>query len=376
MIDIDNWMRELEEEEDIEIKNNEEYQTKLFEEYVLRGSDHQEERRKLNERYLSGEELMGEHGLRKELAAFDMSYFGRAYLPHYFIRKSPHFHEELDEIWSRGVMKGRNPLKEAKVISRLKGSRQVVAAPRGHAKSTNFTFKDSLHAILYAYKHYILILSDSSEQAEGFLDDIKTELEDNANIIMDFGSLKGDKAWRTGVILTKTDIKAEAIGSGKKVRGRRHRNWRPDLIVLDDIENDENVNTPEQNRRLKRDCKKGFYKFGVEVVQFQYFFKEVMAAKSAEEGEYIPIEEIQSTVNKVLRIESLQPVIKNKYLKFNREHKTLLKQLQEFPMGKNDDAPDGLQMAVQLAQTVKAVASKANYKTVLRRRFRMGKGAY
>ena len=58
---------------------------------------------------------------------------------------------------------------------------------------------------------------------------------------------------------------------------------------------------------------------------------------------YIPIEEIQSTVNKVLRIESLQPVIKNKYLKFNREHKTLLKQLQEFPMGKNDDAPDGLQ---------------------------------
>lgn len=60
MIDIDNWMRELEEEEDLEIKNNEEYQHKLFKEYVLRGSDHQEERKKLNERYLSGEELMGE----------------------------------------------------------------------------------------------------------------------------------------------------------------------------------------------------------------------------------------------------------------------------------------------------------------------------
>jgi len=270
MIDIDNWMRELEEEEDIDIKNNEEYQTKLFEEYVLRGSDHHEERKKLNERYLSGEELMGEHGLRKELAAFDMSYFGRAYLPHYFIRKSPHFHEELDEIWSRGVMKGRNPLKEAKVISRLKGSRQVVAAPRGHAKSTNFTFKDSLHAILYAYKHYILILSDSSEQAEGFLDDIKTELEDNANIIMDFGSLKGDKAWRTGVILTKTDIKAEAIGSGKKVRGRRHRNWRPDLIVLDDIENDENVNTPEQRRKLKNWFDKAVSKAGDTYTDIMY----------------------------------------------------------------------------------------------------------
>ncbi len=200
---------------------------------------------------------MGEYGIRKELAAFDLSYFGRAYLPHYFIRKSPHFHEELDGIWSQGVMKGRDPLKEAKTISRMKGSRHVVAAPRGHAKSTNFTFKDDLHAILYGYKHYILILSDSSDQAEGFLDDIKTELEDNGNIIMDFGHLKGDKAWRSGVILTSTDIKAEAIGSGKKIRGRRHRNWRPDLIVLDDIENDENVNTPDQRRKLKSWFDKG-----------------------------------------------------------------------------------------------------------------------
>lgn len=586
MIDIDSWLKEL--DEDTEYKNNANYQHQLFGEYVLRGSDHQEERRGLYERYRSGGELFGENGLRRELAAFDMAYFGRAYLSHYFSRKSPQFHEELDGIWSNGVMKGRNPFKEAKAISRLKGSRQVVAAPRGHAKSTNLTFKDDLHAILYGYKHYILILSDSTDQAEGFLEDIKTELEDNANIIQDFGQLKGDKVWRTGSILTSTDIKVEAIGSGKKVRGRRHRNWRPDLIVLDDIENDENVNTSDQrkklknwfdkavskagdtytdivyigtilhydsllssvlnnprykarkyraviseavyaelweeweriytnlfnenheedarkfyefheeemllgtevlweeklsyydlmeirvsegeasfnselqndpidpenatfnpewfdyyepelmdwkdkdfifigandpslgknkrsdtssiinlalslstgymyvvdgsvekrkpdviitdviemSKRLKRDYHKGFYRFGVETVQFQYFFKDVMAKKSMEEGEYIPIEEIQSTVNKQLRIESLQPVIKNKYLKFNKEHKTLLKQLQEFPMGKNDDAPDGLQMAVALAQSVKAVTSKTDYKTALRRRFRWSRGAY
>lgn len=116
---------------------------------------------------------------------------------------------------------------------------------------------------------------------------------------------------------------------------------KPDIIIEDVF---------EINRRLKRDYSKGFYKFGVETVQFQYFFKDVMAQRSAEQGEYLPIEEIQSLSNKVLRIESLQPVIKNKYLKFNREHKTLIKQLTEFPMGKNDDGPDALQMAVQLAQ--------------------------
>lgn len=588
MIDIDEWLRELDEEDDRDIKDNEEYQDRLFRECVLSGGSRADERRGLYARYQAGEPVMGPHGLRKELAAFDLSYFGRAYLPHYFVRPSPAFHGELDNIWGRGVLKGLNPAREAKAISRAKGSRNVVAAPRGHAKSTNFTFKDSLHAVLYGYKHYILILSDSSDQAEGFLEDIKTELEDNANILMDFGELKGDKAWRTGVILTKSDIKVEAIGSGKKVRGRRHRNWRPDLIVLDDIENDENVATSDQrkklkswfdkavskagdtytdimyigtvlhydsllsnvlknpryraktyravisfsqadklwdeweriytnlfdeqheenarlfyeaheeemlagtevlweeklsyydlmeikvsegdasfnselqnepvdpdsatfneewfdyyepdavdwksrdfifvgandpslgknkrsdtssiinlalslstgymyvadasvekrkpdviiddviemSKRLKRDYRKGFYRFGVETVQFQYFFKDVMAKRSREAGEYIPIEEIQSTVNKQLRIESLQPVIKNKYLKFNREHKALLKQLKEYPMGRNDDAPDGLQMAVALAQSVKAAAPQTEYTTVLKRRFRLGRGAY
>ena len=101
-----------------------------------------------------------------------------------------------------------------------------------------------------------------------------------------------------------------------------------------------------------------------------------MAQRSAEQGEYLPIEEIQSLSNKVLRIESLQPVIKNKYLKFNREHKTLIKQLTEFPMGKNDDGPDALQMAVQLAQSIKGIVTSTKYKSVIKRKFRMGKGAY
>ena len=588
MIDIDDWLRELDTDDDSEQKNNEEYQKNLFEEYVLRRSDRRELRKELYERYRSGNPLMGPHGLRKELAAFDLSYFGRAYLPHYFVRPSPKFHEELDAIWTNGVLKNINPGEDSKAVDREKGSRNVVAAPRGHAKSTNFTFKDDLHAILYGYKHYIMILSDSSEQAEGFLEDIKTEIEDNGNIIMDFGELKGDKVWRTGVMLTKNDIKVEAIGSGKKIRGRKHRNWRPDLIVLDDIENDENVNTPEQrrklkswfdkavskagdtytdimyigtilhydsllskvlhnakydraqyravisfaantklwdeweaiytnlfndnhkedalafyeshedemlagtevlweeklsyydlmemrvsegvasfnsemqnepidpdnatfnpewfdyyepdqmewkdpryifigsndpslgknkksdtssiinlaldtrtgymyvadasiekrkpdviiddviemSRRLKRDYNKGFFKFGVETVQFQYFFKEVMAQKSAESGEYIPIEEIQSSANKMLRIESLQPLIKNKYLKFNREHKALLKQMEEFPMGRNDDGPDGLQMAVALAQSVKGIVTGVGYQSVIRRRMRFDRGAF
>ena len=96
-------------------------------------------------------------------------------------------------------MKGLDPVREAKQINRADGCRRAIEAPRGHAKSTNFTFKDDLHAALYAYKHCIIILSDSSEQAEGFLADIKTELEENAALKEDFGALEG-KVWKASVI--------------------------------------------------------------------------------------------------------------------------------------------------------------------------------
>lgn len=101
-----------------------------------------------------------------------------------------------------------------------------------------------------------------------------------------------------------------------------------------------------------------------------------MAALSLEAREYLPIEEIQSTVNKELRIRSLQPFVKNKWIKFNRKHKELIKQLLEYPMGRNDDAPDGLQMAVALAQSVKGTVGKTKYKSVLHRGLRFKKGAY
>ena len=249
-IDLTEYLEKLKEPEDRETVANREYQQQLFLEYVVRGDNFPEQRATLLRDYHAGKELTGPKGLRRRLGAFDLEYFGRAYLAHYFVRRSPAFHGELDRIWREGVLKGKNPDTDAKEISRADGCRRAIEAPRGHAKSTTFTFKDDLHAALYAYKHYIIILSDSSEQAEGFLADIKTELEENAALREDFGELEG-RVWKSSVILLANGVKIEAIGSGKKIRGRRHKQWRPDLIVCDDLENDENVNTPEQRKKLR-----------------------------------------------------------------------------------------------------------------------------
>lgn len=524
------------------------------------------ERVRLRREFEAGLPLTGEDGLRRKLGAIDMEFFGRAYFPHYFSRPSPEFHRELDAIWQQGVLKGRYPLTPAdtKAISRLPGVRRAVAAPRGHAKSTNLTFKGTMHSTLYGYKHYPIIISDSSEQAEGFLDNIRVEFEENTAILEDFGPLAGS-VWRSNVLVTKTNIKIEAIGSGKKIRGRKHRNWRPDLIILDDVENDENVRTPEQRSKLKNwfdkavsksgddytdivyigtllhydsllaktltnpayrsikykaviqfsqaddlwqqwesiftdlanddreadalaffqahkaamlegtqvlwqeklsyydlmvmrvsegeasfnseeqnepinpdDCLfmeewfeyyneaeinfrdpvfdffgfidpslgktkrsdfsaivtlakhrssgymyvvdadierrhpdriiadvlakerwlrasfgHGYRKLGAETNQFQWFLKEELAKASAKAGLYLPIEEVQQTSDKVMRIQTLQPDVKNKYIKFNRRHKRLLEQLTQFPMGAHDDGPDALEGARSIAKRVK-----------------------
>ena len=182
---------------------------------------------KIKELYLSGHSLTGKKGIRYLLGALDMEFFGRAYFPHYFSKPAPIFHKELDSIWQAGVTKNFDVIKNKKKIATMNGTKHSVAAPRGHAKSTTLTFKGTIHAVLYEYKHYPIIISDSSDQAESFLDNIKSELEENSYILEDFGELSGS-VWRNNVLLTKTGVKVEAIGSGKKIRGRKHRNYRPD----------------------------------------------------------------------------------------------------------------------------------------------------
>ena len=56
--------------------------------------------------------------------------------------------------------------------------------------------------------------------------------------------------WRDNVIVTKNSVKIQAFGSGQRIRGLRHGQYRPDLAVLDDIENDVNVRSVEYRDRL------------------------------------------------------------------------------------------------------------------------------
>lgn len=69
---------------------------------------------------------------------------------------------------------------------------------------------------------------------------------------MDFPAETGrGRVWNVGTILTAQNVKLQALGAGKRMRGLRHGPYRPDLVILDDLENDENVAKPEQRDKLQ-----------------------------------------------------------------------------------------------------------------------------
>ena len=137
------------------------------------------------------------------------------------------------------------------------------AAPRGMAKSTIVSFALPIWCAVYKKKHYIIIVSDTSGQADDFLSNIRNELEDNEMLIEDFGLQEG-AVWTTSNIILKNGVRIQSLGAGKKIRGRRHKQYRPDLIIGDDLENDENISSPDQRHKMESWHSKALSKAGDE----------------------------------------------------------------------------------------------------------------
>ena len=131
----------------------------------------------------------------------------------------------------------------------------VIAAPRGHAKSTAITHAYILTMVLFRVKSFVLLVSDTEGQAAEFLGDIKTELNSNDALRQTFGIKKVLKDTETNIIVQFKDgdyFRIVAKGSEQKVRGLKWRGRRPDLIVGDDLENDEIVMNPERREKFRR----------------------------------------------------------------------------------------------------------------------------
>lgn len=95
-----------------------------------------------------------------------------------------------------------------------------------------------------------------------------------------------------------------------------------------------------------------FVRFGIESVQFQKYFKQEMDRKSKELGLYIPFVGIQQQTKKVVRIESLEPIINTGHILFRGDN-LLWDHMQDYPDSEFLDVLDALEMAWRLVSTNK-----------------------
>jgi predicted phage terminase large subunit-like protein len=180
----------------------------------------------------------------------DFEFFARTYFPHYIKYKNAVLHDYLYK---------RLP----EIVDSPEGQHEAIAAPRGNAKSTIVTQIFTLWCVVTGRKRFALIIMDALDQAATMLEAIKAELEFNPRLQMDFPSIAGQgRVWNVGTIITANDCKIQAFGSGKRMRGLRHGPHRPDLVIGDDLENDENVRSPEQRDKLENWLKKTVLSLG------------------------------------------------------------------------------------------------------------------
>jgi len=79
------------------------------------------------------------------------------------------------------------------------------------------------------------MVSSTAENAEWFLAKIMRECENNTKIHEDYGLIQG-RVWRNNFLEFANGSTIRCAGAEGKIRGKR-----PDIIILDDLENDENV---------------------------------------------------------------------------------------------------------------------------------------
>ena len=162
--------------------------------------------------------------------------WGKRYFKHHFRKKSPAFHYKI--------------LKLALSCMRL-----AIAAPRGSAKSTIILFLYLIHAICFRKRHYILILSNTFGKAADSLETVKIELKGNEMLKGDYPIEVRKDSYGDSIFVHPCgfEVRVKCYGAEQMggVRGTKFGAYRPDLILVDDLEDDEMVRNPDRRRQLK-----------------------------------------------------------------------------------------------------------------------------
>ncbi len=187
--------------------------------------------------------------VRVKRAKKDFFYFIKTYFSHHIedVKKESsefrnYIHKNIDTL-----------AKQYKVI--------IFTAYRGAAKTTTISKLYTLWETARKNRRFIVIISASQSLSDDILEFIRTELEDNENLKFDFNiKVQNNRIADIVLLIDNHLMKIQSFGAGVKIRGIVFLSWRPDLIILDDFENDENVLSKAYRDKLENWYKKAIRK--------------------------------------------------------------------------------------------------------------------
>jgi len=171
----------------------------------------------------------------------DTKLFCKVFFPKTFYRKFSKLHDQIFEVLDDESLK-----------------KVAIAAPRGWGKTSIFNLAYPAKQIVYRNKHYIVPISATGASALEQSENLKFELVGNEDLVEVFGSIRSsyatdaEKTFSKLEWITSTGIKVMPRGAEQQIRGRKFGNFRPDLYIGDDLEDDEGVESEDRRSKLER----------------------------------------------------------------------------------------------------------------------------
>jgi len=170
------------------------------------------------------------------LGAESLQQYGHLFFPKTYRQKSPEFHADIGE-----ALYGPDRYNAFELF-------------RDAAKTTLLRVYTS-QRVAYAITRMAMYVSISQAHSVFSIRWLKRQVEYNSKWSNTFGLVKGSK-WTDEWIeiihrLTGQVITVLAMGITGQIRGFNPDDFRPDLIIIDDILNEENTATPEQRKKIE-----------------------------------------------------------------------------------------------------------------------------
>jgi len=181
--------------------------------------------------------IVSDRAIRRGITRQNHLMFFHVYFPNYVKYPVAEFHKDI-----------------FRITEDQSNNLACIVAFRGSGKSTLVTFSYSLWAILGVQeKKFVLIICQTQAQAKQHMANLRYELETNRLLKSDLGPFHEDATGEWGaysVTFSNTGSRITIASIDQSIRGIRHHEHRPDLIILDDIEDLNSTKTIEGRNKI------------------------------------------------------------------------------------------------------------------------------